>query len=148
MEEHKSDFRFRREREKSNIIYFPLMQWTWVWISSESWWWTGKPGVLQLMGSQRVGHDWVTERLNWTELNIPLFIWPTTWESSIDMDTLCVSAKSLQSYLTLCDSVDCSLPGSSVHGILQARILEWVAIPSFRDQTSYLLSFGRWVLYR
>ena len=36
-------------------------QWTWVWISSGSWWWTGKPGVLQSMGSQRVGHDWVTE---------------------------------------------------------------------------------------
>ena len=36
-------------------------QWTWVWISSRSWWWTGKPGVLQSMGSQRVGHDWVTE---------------------------------------------------------------------------------------
>ena len=34
---------------------------TWVWASSWSWWWTGKPGVLQSMGSQRVGHDWVTE---------------------------------------------------------------------------------------
>ena len=39
-------------------------QWTWVWVSSGSWWWTGKPSVLQPMGSQRVGHDWVTE-LNW-----------------------------------------------------------------------------------
>ena len=36
-------------------------QWTWVWVSSGSWWWTGKPGMLQSMGSQRVGHDWVTE---------------------------------------------------------------------------------------
>ena len=41
-------------------------------------------------------------------------------------------AQSLQLCLTLCDPVDCSLPGSSVHGILQARILEWVAMPSFR----------------
>ena len=39
-------------------------QWTWVWVSSGSWWWTGRPGVLQSMGSQRVGHDWATE-LNW-----------------------------------------------------------------------------------
>ena len=39
-------------------------QWTWVWISSGSWWWTGKPGMLQSMRSQRVGHDWATE-LNW-----------------------------------------------------------------------------------
>ena len=42
-------------------------QWTWVWVSSRSWWWTGKPGMLQSMGSQRVRHNWMTE-LNWTEL--------------------------------------------------------------------------------
>ena len=36
-------------------------QWTWVWVSSGSWWWTGKPGMLQSMGSQRVGNDWATE---------------------------------------------------------------------------------------
>ena len=41
-----------------------LTQWTWVWISSGSWWWTGRPGLLWFMGSQRVGHDWATE-LNW-----------------------------------------------------------------------------------
>ena len=40
--------------------------WTSVWVSSKSRWWTGKPGVLQFLGSQRVGHDWVTE-LNWTD---------------------------------------------------------------------------------
>ena len=39
-------------------------QWTWVWVDSGSWWWTGRSGVLQFMGSHRVGHDWVTE-LNW-----------------------------------------------------------------------------------
>ena len=39
-------------------------QWTWVWVNSRSWWWTGKPGVLQSMGSQRVRHDWLTG-LNW-----------------------------------------------------------------------------------
>ena len=35
--------------------------WTWVWVSSGSWWWTGRPGMLQSTGSQRVGHDWATE---------------------------------------------------------------------------------------
>ena len=40
-------------------------QWTWVWVNFGSWWWTGRPGVLQSMGSQRVRHDWATE-LNWT----------------------------------------------------------------------------------
>ena len=39
-------------------------QWTWVWVNSGSWWWTGRPGELQSMVLQRVGHDWVTE-LNW-----------------------------------------------------------------------------------
>ena len=41
-----------------------LTQGAWVWVSSGSCWWTGKPGVLQVMRSQRVGHDWATE-LNW-----------------------------------------------------------------------------------
>ena len=41
-------------------------QWTWVWVNSESWWCTGRPGVLQSMGLQIVGHNWTTE-LNWSE---------------------------------------------------------------------------------
>ena len=41
-------------------------QWTWVWVDSGSWWWTGRPGVLRFMRLQRVGHDWATE-LNWTD---------------------------------------------------------------------------------
>ena len=44
-------------------------QWTWVWASSGSWWCTGKPGVLQSMGSQRVRCNWVTE-LNWFKINL------------------------------------------------------------------------------
>ena len=46
-----------------------LTQWTWVWVNSCSWWWTWRPGVLQFMGSQRVGHDWMTE-LNWFKYNL------------------------------------------------------------------------------
>jgi len=41
-----------------------LTRWTWVWMNSGSWWWTGRPGVLQFIGLQRVRHDWATE-LNW-----------------------------------------------------------------------------------
>ena len=67
-------------------------RWTWVWVSSGSWWWTGKPGVLQSMGLQRIGHDWATE-LNY------------------------------------------SPPGSSVHGSLQASILEWVSSSLFRGSS-------------
>ena len=43
-----------------------LTWWTWIWVNSGSWWWTGRPGVLQFMRSQRVRHDWAAE-LNWTE---------------------------------------------------------------------------------
>ena len=41
-----------------------LTQWTWVWVNSRSWWWTGRPGVLRSMELPRVGHNWATE-LNW-----------------------------------------------------------------------------------
>ena len=44
--------------------------WTWVWVGSRSWWWTGKPGMLQSIGSQRVGHNWATE-LSWCPLGFP-----------------------------------------------------------------------------
>ena len=50
-------------------------QWTWVWVSFGSWWWTEKPGVLQFMGSQRAGPDWGTElnelKVPWTECLCP-----------------------------------------------------------------------------
>ena len=69
---------------------------------------------------------------------------------------VCVRAKSFQLCLTLCDPVDCNLPDSSVHGILQARILDWVAIPFSRRSSwprdwirvSYVFCMGRRVLYR
>ena len=48
-----------------------LTWWMWVWVNSGSWWWTGRPGVLRFMGSQRVGH---VERLNWTELSDLMYV--------------------------------------------------------------------------
>ena len=45
-----------------------LTLWTWVWVDSGSWWWTGRPGMLQFMGLQRVRHHWEAE-MNWTKLN-------------------------------------------------------------------------------
>ena len=73
--------------------------WTWVCVNSGSWWWTGRPGVLQSMGSQRVKHSLVTQQ-----------------QQIINQTYTCVLAKSLQSCLTLCNSMDYSPPGSSVHG--------------------------------
>ena len=46
-------------------------QWTWVWVDSRRWWWTGRPGVLRFMGLQRVRHELATE-LNWTDSNVDL----------------------------------------------------------------------------
>ena len=56
-----------------------LSWWTWVWTSSGSWWWTGRPGRLQSMGLQRAGHNWATE-LNWNIhfslfSNFPFVLW-------------------------------------------------------------------------
>ena len=55
-----------------------LTWWTWVWVNSRNWWWTGRPGVLWFMGSQRVGHNWGTE-LNWI-----VSLYRDTWKNTID----------------------------------------------------------------
>ena len=73
----------------------------------------------------------------------------------IQWNIACICTKSLQLCLSLCDPMDCSPPGFSVHGILQARILEWVAISSSRGSSgprdgtcvSYVSCTGRWVPY-
>ena len=57
----------RSGRQRMRWLDASPTQWTWVWVSSGSWWWTGRPGVLQSIGLQRVRHDWATE-LNWTGL--------------------------------------------------------------------------------
>ena len=70
--------------------------------------WTEEPGGVQSMGSHRVGHNRAANTNT-----IPVY---TYW------------SKAAQSCPTLCNHRDCSLPGSSIHGIFQARVLEWVAI--------------------
>ena len=76
-------------------------------------------------------------------------------EANFPLVCVCVCAKSLQSCLPLCDPMDCSHPCSSVHWILQARILEWVAMPSSRGSSqsrdlswvSYISCTGRRLIY-
>ena len=78
-----------------------------------------------------------------------------TYEQTLHLKRIRVCAKLLQSFMTLFSPTDCNPPGFSVHGILQARILEWVAMLSLRrssqarDQTrvSYVSWIGRWVIY-
>ena len=100
--------------------------------------WTEEPDRLQSMGSQSVRHDWVTS-LSFTfyvssitlgEGNCNPFqcsclenpMDGETWRATVQFSSV------TQSCLALSDPMDCSLPGSSVHGIFQARVLEWVAI--------------------
>ena len=85
-----------------------LTRWTWVWVNSGSWWWTGRPGVLPFMGLQRVRHNWATE-LNWTELNYVCML-------QTKLELLCTCP-----VVSLCHPMDCSPAGSSVYGSILAR---------------------------
>ena len=73
-------------------------RWAWVWVNSGSWWWTGRPGVLWFMGSQRVGHDWATE-LNWTDvLNACVSPQPPTSSSYVEGLTACVAISGVRKH--------------------------------------------------
>ena len=116
--------------------------------------WAEDPGRLQSMGFQRVRHNWATNTHTHTHTHTkpnPLCtqskglrtrrangVSSRPRQENINVPSQagkvppcsCMSAQSLQLCLTPCNPMNCSPPGSSVHGILQARILEWVAIPS------------------
>ena len=67
--------RRRREQQRMRWLVASPTRRTWVWVNCGSWWWTGRAGLPQFMGSQRVGDDWVTE-LNWTLcFDLHLFIY-------------------------------------------------------------------------
>ena len=84
---------------------------------------------------------------------------PTDYRSKSVVQSMfkrcCLRAKSLQSCLTICDPMACSPPGSSIHGILQARVLDWVASSYSRGHSwpkdwthiSCVSCIGRWILY-
>ena len=97
----KTEGRRRRGRRGWDGWMASLTQWTGVWASSGSWWWTGRPGILQSMGFQRVGHNWMTEF------------------SSV-----------AQSCSTLCDPMDCSTLGFPVYPQLPELVqthVRWVS---------------------
>ena len=129
--------------------------------------WTEEPGRLQSMGLRRVGHDnprdggawWAAVYgvaqsgtwLKWLSSSSSSSIagrFFTNWAATEGL-MLCLNEVA-QSCLILCDPMDCSLPGSSVHGIFQAKVLEWVAIsfsrrssqPRDRTQVSRIVGRG------
>ena len=114
------------------------LNWTWVWANSGNWWWTGKPGVLQSMGSQRVRHDWVTE-LNWTGTGrfLVKVVWVNTCEgtpsfwcnpSYLPISNLC-AASPLPSWTKLFNNANTSLA--------------WAAIASTAPTEIYIYNLGR-----
>ena len=141
---------------------------------------TEEPGGLQSMGPLKVGHDWVTSLSLFTFMRwrrkwqpTPVFLpgesqgrgslvgcrlWGRTESDTTEAAaaaTICAYMLNCFRCVWLCNPVDHSPQGSSIRGILQARILEWVAMPSSRrsfqprDQrhVSYVSWIGRWVLY-
>ena len=111
-----------------------LTQRTWVWASSGRWWLDREAWHAAVHGVTK-SQTWLS---NWTATGLYIHICWWWWWCEV-----------AQSCPTLCDPMDCSPPGSSIHGILQARILEWVAI-SFsrgssqpRDQTQVSCIAGR-----
>ena len=108
--------------------------------------------------SSRYPHGLLSHRIQVSAQMLPhqkRLLWPITLFKAVHRPPKGLCVESLQSCLTLCDPMDCSLPGSSVHGILQAGILEWVAMPSSRGSSqprnpihiSYVSCTSRQVLY-
>ena len=64
--------RRKRGRQRMRWLDGITTWWMWVWVNFGSWWWTGWPGMLRFLRSQRVGHDWATE-LNWTEMLFKIY---------------------------------------------------------------------------
>ena len=107
-------------------------RWTWVWVNSGSWWWTGRPGVLRFMGLQRVRHDWATE-LNWAILErlSDDMVLNTDYFIDFMTSTLCVLNYFTHVWLfaTLW-TITCQAPMTM--GFSRPRILERVAMPFSR----------------
>ena len=95
-------------------------QWTWVWTHSVSWWWTGKPGVLQSMGTvqlQKVRHDWATE-LNWwghVEMNGNLNLYLPLWKSMLWNRGRCFLTEGKEFFILWCTPVPTGSPTALSH---------------------------------
>ena len=136
--------RLKAEREQADRGWDGWMaspiQWTWTWANSGRCWGSGRP-VPGLTKCWAWLGDWTTENefLGGTDIGPRDFTFSLVFSSA--QQRLLVKylnrtgCRLTQSCLTLCDPMDCSPPGFSAHRILQARILEWVAMPSSRGSS-------------
>ena len=109
-------------------------QWTWVWVDSRSWWWTGRPGVLQFMGSQRVRHDWATEQQqnSYLEKNVNSI----HWFSSVQFSRS-VMSNSLWPHGLQHTRLPCPLPTPRIYP--NSCALSWWCLPTI---SSSVISFS------
>ena len=93
----KIESRRRREDRGWDGWMASLTQWTWVWVNSRSWWWTGWPGMLQSVGLQKVENNWATE-LNWTYFSTIFLVTPSfllPGQLFLHSTNICLSFKSV-----------------------------------------------------
>jgi len=129
-----------------------LTRWTWVWVNSRSWWWTGRPGVLWFMGSQRVGHDWATE-LNWIYIALISFCYSTVFLYSWAMSSVYILNTGSLSDIWFADifspSVGCLFPFSMLSSDAQ-KVLILIApiflIVSFTERSTDLSAISNQLL--
>ena len=106
--------RRRRGRQRMRWLEASPTRWTWVWVNSGSWWWTGRPSVLQFMGLQRVRHNWATEPY-WTELK---HLWKV---GRADIIILTWKMRKLRSKIRVN-----SLPSLKVHNLFLFPLCQYV----------------------
>ena len=125
----KTDGRRRRGRQRIRWLDGITDSMDMIWVNSGNWWWTGRPGGLRFMGSQRVGHDWETE-LNWTELQISSFV----WHSSV---FLSVSYSACITYFTF-----------KIQGIIQTSSITLRQMTKMENITTYIQSILIYLIHK
>ena len=108
-------------------------QWTWVWINSGSWWWTGRPGMLQFMGSQRVRHDWATE-LNWTD-KVTKTVW-CWWKNRQNKETDCRTQKYIPINIITCSLTNEESQYNGEEKVFKRIVLRWLEITDKKKKSS------------
>ena len=126
-------------------------QWTWVWVNSRNWWWTGRPGMLQSMGSQRVRHDRGTELKEhlcrdvcpFYSLGVNFWKWTTGSTLQILICYYCFRSVIKEcSLLIILDCTSSALPQATQQSLLSPTAWEWdITSPGSRVSSVYLLSF-------
>ena len=127
-------------------------RWKWVWVNSGSWWWTGRPGVLRFMGSQRVGHHWVTD-LIWSDLKLYLDSLMSFWVYLIIvlLHSVGLTLKNLlhpvQTYLIACHESDVLMVIPIWAGPTEWNIKITWGIEEKQDLTSKESETGLWKIF-